>query len=134
MSVVEKRFWAKVKKTDHCWYWTACKTKGYGEFAIGNKKQVRAHRFSYELKYGSIPKGLQLDHLCRNTLCVKPGHLEAVSPKINTRRGKAPSASMGRRTHCNRGHKFSIQNTYIRKAGHGRSCRACDRLRSPRNR
>ena len=46
------------------------------------------HRGAYESKHGKIPKGYQIDHLCRNTLCINVAHLEAVPPAENVRRGK----------------------------------------------
>jgi hypothetical protein len=45
-----------------------------------------AHRFYYEQHVGPIPEGLQLDHLCRNTRCVNPAHLEPVTGAENMRR------------------------------------------------
>jgi hypothetical protein len=33
-----------------------------------------------------LASGHALDHLCRNTLCVRPDHLEPVSDDENTRR------------------------------------------------
>jgi len=47
-----------------------------------------AHRLAYERAKGSIPAGLQIDHLCRVRECVNPDHLEAVSQRENIRRGK----------------------------------------------
>lgn len=41
----------------------------------------------YELAHGNIEEGLVVDHLCRNKLCVRPDHLEAVSQSTNVRRG-----------------------------------------------
>lgn len=80
------RFWRKVQKTEYCWNWIGARTKkNYGAFSI-RKKSVLAHRFSYEEKNGNITAKL-LDHLCRNTLCVNPTHLQVVSLAENVRRG-----------------------------------------------
>ena len=80
------RFWSKVDKTNECWEWTASTTgNGYGQFWI-NGKLTGAHRVSYEMEYGPIPDGLQIDHLCENKLCVRPSHLEAVTQQENLRR------------------------------------------------
>jgi hypothetical protein len=87
---VEQRFWGHVHKTDLCWIWTAHRNPlGYGQFRPKGKQTVRAHRFAYELLLGPIPEGMTLDHLCRNTRCVNPDHLEPVTAIENYRRGLA---------------------------------------------
>lgn len=48
-----------------------------------------AHRVSYELFVGPIPEGYDVDHLCGQPLCVRPSHLEAVTPSENRRRENA---------------------------------------------
>jgi hypothetical protein len=35
---------------------------------------------------GPVPEGLELDHLCRVTTCVRPSHLEPVTTGENVRR------------------------------------------------
>lgn len=93
------RFLAKmsVDEASGCWVWTAARTsKGYGQFRIG-PRPVRAHRYAYTLLVGPIPDGLQLDHLCRNRLCVNPGHLEPVTNWENTLRGENFIGAYGRR-------------------------------------
>lgn len=84
-----ERFWEKVKKTDGCWIWTASiYGKGYGKYTVRGKHYA-AHRYAYELIKGKIPDGMQLDHLCRNKLCVNPDHLEPVTNAENQRRAIA---------------------------------------------
>ena len=88
----EERFWLKVDKgssDDSCWLWTAGsqgKRCRYGIFTVSSHNDVKAHRFAYELLVSPIPDGLELDHLCRNTLCVNPVHLEPVTHAENLRR------------------------------------------------
>ena len=114
------RFWAKVNKTDGCWLWTATIDRGgYGRFRL-----FRAHRIAYALTHGSVPDGLTIDHLCRNRACVNPAHLEPVTKAVNTMRGKSDAALNATKTHCVRGHAFSVENTYVNAQGH-RTCRAC---------
>lgn len=107
-----------------CLLWTGTAPHGYGSFWYDGKK-VRAHRFSYEHFIGEIAPGLVLDHLCRNTLCVNPDHLEPVTHAENLRRGDWPNS---RKTHCAHGHRFTTANTYLWRRH--RICRDCHRERS----
>ena len=72
---IQRLFWAKVKKTDNCWEWTAATWgKGYGVYRHKNKSRS-AHRLSYEIANGPIPEGLLVLHKCDNPKCVRPDHL-----------------------------------------------------------
>lgn len=127
----EDRFWANVEKSGDCWLWTGGKTGGewgrYGAFQV-NGRQTKTHRFAYELLVGPVPEGLELDHLCRVTLCCNPEHLEAVTHRENLLRGVAPCAVHAKKTHCPQGHPYDKVNTRIYKGM--RTCRVCDRARS----
>lgn len=127
-----ERFWDRVEKTDTgCWNAARLDSKGYGKLWDGEKYQL-AHRVSYELISGSIPDGLDLDHLCRNPACVNPDHLEPVTRRVNLLRGEGFAGVNARKTHCNRGHEFTPENTRMqhRKRGlPGRRCKTCDRNR-----
>jgi hypothetical protein len=122
---LEERFFSKVRETpDGCWEWTAAVVnKGYGKFNLRKGKQAYAHRWCYEFMVGPIPDGLQIDHLCRNTVCVNPSHLDPVTNRVNTLRGAKVSDK------CLRGHLFTEENTYIRPNGR-RTCRACAKSRN----
>lgn len=121
---VGERFWAKVQKTDDCWLWTAGQAgAGYGQFSVRGT-HVYAHRWSYEQAKGAIPEGLVIDHLCRNRLCVRPSHLEAVTQRTNVLRGETLPAQEVALTHCLRGHEFTPENTRITPTG-TRACRPC---------
>lgn len=120
----ETRFWARVEKTDGCWNWTGYLFRGYGSFYPTARARTLAHRFVYELVRGPIPKGLVIDHLCRNRACVRPDHLEVVTGAVNTLRGETISARFKAQTHCKYGHAFDAANTRRDQKG-GRVCRAC---------
>ena len=49
-------------------------TGNYGDISV-NKKRILAHRFSWELIHGKIPKGLFCLHKCDNRKCVNVEHL-----------------------------------------------------------
>lgn len=117
----EQRFIAKIEVTGFCWNWTAgtCE-KGYGTFRL-NGKMKKAHRVAYEWLVGDIPPGLVLDHLCRNTSCVNPDHLEPVTNQTNVHRGFGPAARALRRAVCD---KCGHDNFEIRENG-ARRCRIC---------
>lgn len=129
---VEDRFWSKVNKTDECWVWTAgLFSNGYGQFWDGNKIRG-AHRYAYELAYGSLDGGLVIDHLCRNIRCVRPDHLEQVTSAVNSQRGYGCSVAAARikeeartRTHCKRGHLLTSETTYVTPREGWRICRPC---------
>ncbi|NBO55533.1 MAG: HNH endonuclease [Actinobacteria bacterium] len=82
-----ERFKRHVRVEGECWVWTAHRdASGYGKFKIGGRKE-RAHRWIYETIHGELPESVFLDHLCRNTACVRLSHLEPTTPEENTRRG-----------------------------------------------
>jgi hypothetical protein len=125
-----ENFWDNVKKTENgCWDWTGHSSCGRGKKPYGRhwdgKKLLAVHRHSYELAKGPIPPGLEIDHLCRNTLCVRPEHLEAVTSKENVLRGKTIAARNASATHCPLGHPYDEKNTRFATQTSGRVQRVC---------
>lgn len=124
MSLPE-RFLDKVAfcPTTGCWIWCgALRNKSYGNFHDGHKS-VRAHRYAFEAVKGSIPAGMEIDHLCCLTFCVNPDHLEAVHHSENMLR---LSRSV-RKQFCPKGHEMTPENTAKRssKSLAGFRCREC---------
>lgn len=81
-----------VDESTGCWNWALGRgPDGYGSTRRKNDAGVyisqNAHRYMYKKLRGEIPEGLQLDHLCRNHLCVNPDHLRAVTHQVNTQCG-----------------------------------------------
>ena len=123
----EERFDAKwAASPAGCWDWTATLDRcGYGRFWVSGR-MVKAHRYAYERWVGPLDPNLTIDHLCRNTRCVNPAHLEEVTRVENVIR-------MGLREVCRHGHKYDEENTQIRPDGY-RVCRACHRAAKKRHR
>jgi len=75
----DRLFWEKVeqKGPDDCWNWTGAITgTGYGNFCIGNKRFVPAHRYAFVYKHQRpIKDGLNICHHCDNPKCCNPNHL-----------------------------------------------------------
>jgi hypothetical protein len=82
----------------------------------------------YRHYIGEIPRGMTLDHICRNRDCCNPAHLEPVTVKENILRGDSLSARNARKTHCHRGHPLAGDNLSLPPSG-GRKCKACGRER-----
>ncbi len=71
---------------EDCWPWTGRRrAAGYG----GLGRSLYAHRVAWVAFTGRALTGdLTIDHLCRNKLCVNPGHLEPVPLGENVRRAR----------------------------------------------
>ena len=58
-----------------CWLWEKyTDSSGYGRISIGDKQQA-AHRFSWQIYRGKIPKRMLVCHRCDTPACVNPAHL-----------------------------------------------------------
>lgn len=143
-----KRFmrFVRIDPITGCWMWTGniSKVWGYARFFYEGST-TNAHRVSYMLFKGPIPSHLVPDHTCHSNdktcrggptchhrRCVCPDHLELVTDKENTNRGRRAASF---KTHCPSGHPYSAENTYMytyRRRNPQRMCRACNRERSRR--
>lgn len=76
-----------------CWIWTgptsgsSGRGHGYPRMSL-NDRTVAVHIVMWTNEHGYIPGNRELDHKCRNRLCVRPddGHLELVSHSLNIKR------------------------------------------------
>lgn len=106
-------------------------SNGYGR--IGRNY---AHRLAYEAVYGSVPAGLEIDHVyergCRHKNCIEPTHLEAVTHVVNMqRRVSWGGRAQPRRTHCKHGHPMTDANLGVRHRPNRveHFCKTCKALR-----
>jgi len=66
-----------------CWEWTGSGTlNGYGQISVDDRKWY-VHRLAWTLLRGPIPRGMVIDHLCRNHACFNPDHLRVVTQREN---------------------------------------------------
>ena len=122
MMTLEERFLKKISPEPNtgCWLWTGSSdTRGYGHISTGKRTDapLMAHRVSYALHCGPIPKGMNVCHTCDTPACVNPDHLWIGSHADNAR-------DMVVKGRCR---PWTPENTY-RGRGY-RSCRACHAAR-----
>jgi len=83
------RFWAKVYKTENCWFWLVATVNTenghYGAIGLGTRDEGTeyAHRVSWRLHFGTIPDGKIVMHKCDTPACVRPDHLILGTHKEN---------------------------------------------------
>lgn len=127
-------FWERVQKSAGCWRWIGARgSQGYG--IVQASPRVSAHRYSYELHGGPIANGMFVCHRCDTPACVNPSHLflgtQADNMADAARKGRAKNAN-AYKTHCDRGHEFTPDNTGQQKTAKGgtaRFCRECSRMK-----
>lgn len=143
---LERRIYAKISRcTDSgCWIWTGAKSgfhkpgiPRYGStYFMG--KQIRVHRAMYALANGIDARfsGGDVCHSCDNPSCVNPNHLFLASHKDNmldaSEKGRIKNQNTAK-THCKRGHEFSVENTLVGSTGY-RECRMCKRAKDAKRR
>lgn len=112
-----------VENINGCWIFTGARTSGYGVLGTGSRGTglTLAHRATYDYFIGDVPRGLDLDHLCRVRECCNPWHLEPVTRSVNNLR-------IPPRTACRRGHPYDETTPIARGTGQ-HVCLPCGRIR-----
>lgn len=87
-SLLSRLMRGVIKNPDSgCWEWQLSSKSRRNEYGNiwdnAKKKTVLAHRVSYELTKGKIPKGKIIMHTCDNPKCVNPEHLLLGTQKLN---------------------------------------------------
>lgn len=81
----------QVEDINGCWIWSGPNSgrdgrgKGYPRMCLDGQT-VAVHRVVFTHYFGYVPGRKQIDHKCRNRLCVNPDHLEMVTHKQNQKR------------------------------------------------
>jgi len=124
---VESRFKTKYVIDGECWRWVGAKDGAdgvyYGRF-YHRGVTMGAHRAAWEIhNKREVPKGMTIDHLCENTLCVNPEHLKLATQWENNSRGNSACAKNARKVKCPRGHFYGDKNTKVIRTG--KRCRSC---------
>ena len=74
----KKSFEAFFDKSEGCWLWKGSnkgKKMPYGTIRFRGSRMIMAHRASWTIYIGEIPKGLLVLHKCDVPSCVNPDHL-----------------------------------------------------------
>ena len=145
MGTLTHRFYKNVgighfdNEQDACVLWTGSTDgHGYGQMWDSKlKRPEKAHRISWRLFRGEIPRGRGVFHKCDTPLCINPLHLFLGSQRDNMEdaynKGRHVAHVWAAKTHCPDGHEYTKANTAYWGKSKSRFCRQCDLDRKKRS-
>lgn len=125
-----------IDETTGCWLWQGARiNNGHGSLRINNQ-HLMPHRLSAMLYHGLDINNafINANHIieCPNKHCWNPEHIyvgnQFDNMQDNLKMGIGIAAKRKARSHCNRGHEYTPENTYI-TVKNVRMCRACRNLK-----
>jgi hypothetical protein len=72
-----------VERSTGCWKWLGLTKSGGYAVVSWSGKNIALHRAVLEAKYGSPLGSQHAHHICANTICVNPDHLQPVTHREN---------------------------------------------------
>jgi len=102
-----------------CWEYKGALSHGYGRISVPPCKNAAVHRVVYQSLVGTLPARIELDHLCKNTRCCNPAHLEPKTHSVHMKKNK--------KDRCINGHLRTAENTIYLRNGK-RKCLICKRI------
>ncbi len=112
-----------VDATFGCWLWTGQVGSNGRPIIWRGRRPSSAYKVVYEIHVGPVPDGLELDHGCRNPMCIAPHHLEPVTESENGLRKSWKYRASKQR--CKMGHDLNGGGAIVTPHG-GRVCRQCN--------
>ncbi|MGE0229329.1 MAG: HNH endonuclease signature motif containing protein [Dehalococcoidia bacterium] len=98
---------------------------GYGRVKrLGKTRE--AHRWAWEERYGAVPDGMVVMHLCHRRSCVNIEHLAVGTQGQNIQASVSLGThNMTRKQSCPSGHPYTEENTKMVNTGRGKRGRRC---------